>query len=248
MRGATLMQVKPAEFDLKQLESFLADMSVDHSLRAYKGFEVDLRGELNPTELLEQLFWIDKQWLDFPDFADLYWQRYGSALRQRFPRIFESLGEKVQLHLRARLYRTQFGFLTEYHAVILLAEVFTPRGFAVWRGSDLDRVGVDCQIVCQQTSQRYNLHIFVDSSRARRYREKKRVLKSSDQVEGIHVDFPYTLDQGCIHSLRMLPNGFGVYTERYVLHLLELIQRGELQQGVRQEGIDCQDGLIFVSR
>lgn len=230
-----LLQVKPS------------DVTVDPTLKRYKKFEVDLRGELNPTGLLEKLFWYDKQWLDFADFASLYWQAYEPLLRLRFPKIFASLGDAAYTHLRARLYRTQFGFLTEYHAVILLASVFSPRGYTVWRGSALDRVGVDCQIMEPESERRYNIHIFVDSERAWYYREQKRTGKASDKVVGEHIDFPYTLEQGYVHSLRMLKNGFGVYTEEYARRLLEHIERGtvdDFQKELTASG-NCLHKLVF---
>lgn len=115
-------------------------MSADDSHKKYKGFEEDLKGDLNPTGLLEILFWHRKKWLDFSEFASLYWREYEETLRQHFPQVFASLGSETYSHLRARLYRTQFGFLTEYHAVILLASVFSPKGYTVWRGPILDRL------------------------------------------------------------------------------------------------------------
>lgn len=244
MNTTELLKVNPSGYSLSDLEEFLSGMSVDSTLKQYKGFEEDLKGELNPTGLLEKLFWHERRWLDFPEFAQLYWEAYESQLRRRFPLTFASLGADTYTHLRARLYRTQFGFLTEYHAVILLASVFSPKGYTVWRGAALDRIGVDCLILEPGSEQRYNIHIFVDSKRAWSYRRKKRVVKSSDKALGQHIDFPYTMSQGRIHSLRMLPNGFGVYTERYTLHLLELIERGIY--GKRQKPtVDCQAGLVF---
>lgn len=240
-----LLQVNPLEYSLSDLEEFLSQMSVDHTLREYKGFEADLKGNLNPTELLEKLFWSEKRWLDFPQFASLYWQMHETELRRRFPKTFASLGSSAYKHLQARLYRTQFGFLTEYHAVILTASVFVPEGYTVWRGSVLDRVGVDYQIVEPATQLRYNIHIFVDSPRAWFYREKKRQTKSSDKVFGQHIDFPYTLEPGCIHSLRMLPNGFGVYTEGYAKHLLKLIKEGNIYGKSQKPMVDCLAGLLF---
>ncbi|GIV09389.1 MAG: type-2 restriction enzyme TthHB8I [Fimbriimonadales bacterium] len=240
-----LLQVDPSEYRLSELEEFLSEMSVDYTLREYKGFEVDLKGDLNPTELLEKLFWREKRWIDFPQFASLYWQMHKAELQRRFLKKFASLGSSAYQHLQARLYRTQFGFLTEYHAVILTASVFTPEGYTVWRGSALDRIGVDFQIVESATQLQYNIHIFVDSPRAWFYREKKRQIKSSDKVSGQHIDFPYTLKSGRIHSLRMLPNGFGVYTEDYVKHLLKLIKDESVYGKLQKPMVDCSSGLLF---
>lgn len=237
--------VNPTDFKIYDLENFLAGTSVNPMWKHYKGFEQDLRGELNPTHLLERYFWEEKRWMDFPDFATAYIERNEPLIRSQFPEIFQSLGHETFLHLRARLYRTQFGFLTEYHAVILISTVFTLKGYTVWRGTDLDTVGVDCQIVKEADDKKYNIHIFVDSQRAWHYREKKRRQKHSDRLTGRHVDFPYTMQQGCIHSLKMLPNGFGVYTEEYVNHLLSLIEQGIVDTKVQRKEVDCRQGLVF---
>jgi hypothetical protein len=88
------------------------------------------------------------------------------------------------------------------------------------------------------------LHIFVDSPRAWKFRREKRLRKSSNQESGVHIDFPYQVRRGCIHSLRLLSNGFGVYRREYVEHLKGKILSGECR-GVQAERVDCKRGLIF---
>lgn len=241
-RSRTL--VSPIAFDLNKLEQFLQRMTVDRQLSRYRGFEEDLRDTLNPTTLLEETFWVKGQWLDFPEFSKMYIELHGAELRGRFEHKFSRLGSEVYRHIEARLYRTQFGFLTEYHAVILVSQIASPKGYEVYRGSDLDRVGVDCQIVLPVECETYNIHIFVDSPRAWSYRKYKQQAKSSNKVDGHHIDFPYTTRSGCVHSLKMLSNGFGVYTTEYVTHLFDVIQRKEACTKT-QKGVDCCKGLIF---
>jgi hypothetical protein len=241
---STLMKVEPTAQKIQHLEEFLSAMSVDPTHKQYKRFEVDLRGELNPTYLAERFFWVEDKWLDFPEFFEEYWKLNETKLKKEFPQIFATLGEQTKRHLEARLYRTLFGYLTEYHAVMLIGYKFSPLGYAVFRGSELDRVGVDCQIREPNEESLYNIHIFVDSDRARQYRSGKLAFKASNKLEGVHIDFPYRIKPGCIHSLRMLPNGFGVYTEDYVEHLLQVIRSGAAI-GRKQLPIDCQRGLRF---
>lgn len=50
---STLMKVEPTAQKIQHLEEFLSAMSVDPTHKQYKRFEVDLRGELNPTYLAE---------------------------------------------------------------------------------------------------------------------------------------------------------------------------------------------------
>jgi hypothetical protein len=241
---SALMEIKPDVQEIHDLEKFLSTTSVDTSHKQYRGFEEDLRGDLNPTNLIERLFWLEKRWLDFPQFFHEYWRLNEYKLRDRFPHKFAELGESAKRHLEARLYRTLFGFLTEYHAVLLIGLRFTLSGYTVLRGSDLDRLGVDCQIRETSSNLVYNIHIFIDSPRAKRYRSGKLVFKGSNKIDGIHIDFPYTLKPGCIHSLRMLPNGFGIYTKEYVDHLLHVI-KNHVPVGKIQQPIDCQHGLRF---
>jgi hypothetical protein len=242
--ASNLIRVEPTAQKIQSLEEFLVTTSVDPTHRQYKGFEDDLRGDLNPTHLIEQFFWVEERWLDFPEFFEEYWRLNEIKLREHFHQKFLLLGKEAKRHLEARLYRTLFGFLTEYHAVMLIGHKFSPLGYAVVRGSDLDRVGVDCQIREAVSELLYNIHIFVDSARANRYRSGKLAFKSSNKLEGIHIDFPYRIKPGCIHSLRMLPNGFGVYTEEYVDHLVHVI-KNRVAIGRKQLPIDCLRGLLF---
>lgn len=41
---------------VSELERFLETLTLSEKHRAFKGFEVDLRGDLNPTRLLNELF------------------------------------------------------------------------------------------------------------------------------------------------------------------------------------------------
>lgn len=230
---------------ISELETFLETLNLSEKHRNFKGFEVDLKGNLNPTRMLNELFWVKKEWLNIEEFFERYVRTCYPALKQKFANEVVSLGAKFGSHLAARLYRTQIGFLTEYHCAMLCGEVFAPEGFAVRRSPDLDRIGVDIQLVRQKNF--YNLHIFVDSPRAWLFRREKRLRKSSNQQEGTHIDFPYQVRSGCIHSLRLLSNGFGVYGRGYVEHLRSKILSGDVL-GVQIEKVDCKRGLMFIKQ
>ena len=228
--------------DPNALEKFLAVTSVSPRHRAYKGFEDDLLGKLNPTTLLDQLFWHEKRWLDFPEFVQLYWQENQDQLKRTFHQQINTLGFTFQQHLAARLYRTQFGFLTEYHAAILADAIFAEHGCMVDRSPEMDRLGVDFTV--NGLDMPYHIHIFVDTERSWAYRQYKRTQKASNHVFGCHIDFPYKVAGGCLHSLRLLPNGFGVYQRAYVEHLCLMLETG--QALARQlPYVDCRRGLMF---
>ena len=230
--------------NLNQLEAFLETTSVSKTHYQNKGFEADLKGTLNPTHLLDRLFWQENVWPDFPDFVALYYEENHLELEARFSADIERLGNDFYKHLAARLYRTQFGFYTEYHAVILADKVFSAAGYVVERSTAMDAKGVDFTVL--GFSLPCHIHIFVDSPRAWGYRDFKRLNKASNSVSGCHVNFPYQVASGCIHSLRMLKNGFGVYQRSYVEHLRDVLASGRAYNE-QEPRVDCSRGLLFNS-
>ncbi|MEM2568267.1 MAG: hypothetical protein QXH20_07370, partial [Candidatus Bathyarchaeia archaeon] len=88
VRGVRKYMLTATERDIAAVEEFLSGLRMDPQLKKFKGFEEDLKGALNPTILLEDLFWEKKRWLDFEDFAAFYWQTYESLLRKNFGRKF----------------------------------------------------------------------------------------------------------------------------------------------------------------
>ena len=231
------------EIHLPELEAFLKTLSVSPHHRQYKGFEEDLKGVLNPTRLLERTFWHEKRWMDFSAFVDVYWEENKAVLEARFRQQVNALGKDFKAHLAARLYRTQFGFYTEYHAVILSSIVFSEAGLIVERSSDMDKIGVDFTVNGLDIP--YHIHIFVDSPRAWEFRHFKRENKSSNHVTGYHVNFPYKIGGNCLHSLRMLENGFGVYTLNYIAFLRDILVSGRAA-GKQEPVVDCTKGLLFA--
>lgn len=201
--------------ELKSFEIFLGTLRLDPELRKVKTVEMDLRGELNPTILLDELFFVKKEWLGFNKFYYLYLEKHGKMLKEKFSSL-----EDLKRGLQARLYRTQCGFLTEYHGYLMAQKVFGKEN--VVRSKDLDKKGVDFQI--KFNNQLFNIHVFVDSFRSREFRKFKSEHKHVDDLEGIHLDLPYSLDPGKINSLRFLDNGFGVFTEECLLDLKEKLK------------------------
>lgn len=232
------------EIQLADLEAFLETLSVSGHHRQYKGFEEDLKDVLNPTYLFERLFWQERKRLDFPEFVDFCWKENKDELKARFGHQIRALGNEFKSHLAARLYRTQFGFYTEYHAVILSSIIFAEAGLIVERSSAMDRLGVDFTVSGLDVS--YHIHIFVDSPRAWQFRQFKKKNKASNKVDGCHVNFPYRISPGCVHSLRMLKNGFGVYRQSYVEHLRNVLVSG-CACGEQEPAVDCKNGLVFQS-
>lgn len=194
---------------LTDYEKFLESLHLYPDLFKIKSVEMDLKGERNPSFILEDLFFTKQHWLSFADFFKYYSEKFGDAIKKEFGFTSE---QAFNDGLRARLYRTQFGFLTEYHAYFLSCSLFGVQN--VNRSSALDVAGVDFQIILEQEV--FNIHIFVDSPRAWEYRNYKSQHKQVNNWPGVHVNLPYSLKSGWFNSLRFLKNRFGVYQEKYL--------------------------------
>ncbi len=218
---------------LRAFLEFLCSLQLDKSLSRNKSLEVDLKGDLNPSKLLDELFFRQHQWLDFEAFLHLYLEKYHDLLQQKFPHLSE---QQLYDGLKARLYRTQCGILTEYQAYLGTQVIFGVEN--VKRSIALDRAGVDFTITHQDKD--YHIHIFVDTQRAWHFREYKTQYKRVEKTPGIHVNLPYALDADKINSLYYLPNGFGVYTPVYLRYLQTEIYSGNLLKfmvgGVNEQG------------
>ncbi|NQV90930.1 TaqI family restriction endonuclease [Candidatus Woesearchaeota archaeon] len=223
---------------LNSFITFLKTLEKDNDLFRVKTVEMDLKGMLNPTNVLDELFFKEQKWLGFDEFYLYYVQKFSEQLMRKFnPKNIENF----RLGLKARLYRTQFGFLTEYQAYLLAQEIFGKQN--VFRDINLDKKGVDFQIMYNNI--KYNIHIFVDTSRSWYYRNFKSANKHVDSVEGIHVNLPYALETGKFNSLEYLPNGFGIYTKEYFEYLKKEIDSGNLKKiiGTKESGFIYSESL-----
>jgi len=207
---------------LEKFESFLGNLVLHPDLFKIKNVEMDLKGNLNPSNLLHELYFVKEKWLSFQEFFDHYFALFKDRIKNQFS--FSS-HESFSDGLRARLYRTQFGFLTEYHAFLLSSILFTKEN--VYRNPILDQQGVDFQI--KYCGNLFNIHIFVDTQRAWHFRNYKSAFKNVEKTKGIHVNLPYSLKEGRFNSLRFLKNGFGVYTEEYFEHFKSEIISGKIK-------------------
>ncbi|GAB4115437.1 MAG: hypothetical protein Fur004_26380 [Thermoflexibacter sp.] len=59
---------KQAIEEIKYYQSFLATLQLNSQLAHTKTIEMDLKGRLNPTNLMQVLFFEQKQWLNFREF------------------------------------------------------------------------------------------------------------------------------------------------------------------------------------
>jgi hypothetical protein len=207
---------------MNELIGFLSSLTLNPSLAKIKTIEADLKGSLNPTVWLHQTFFEQNKWLNFNAFYQYYLQNNEHILREMFP---TTDWNDLKKGLEARLYRTQFGMLTEYHAYFL-AKDFLGEQY-VSRDSEIDRIGVDFQL--NLNGQFYNIHIFVDTDRAWAYRKFKIQYKQSNKMNGLHVNLPYSLARHRFNSLAFLPNGFGIYQQSYLEYLKNEVLLGNIK-------------------
>ncbi len=207
---------------INELVDFLSTLVLNPSLAKIKTVEVDLKGSLNPTLWLNKTFFEQNKLLGFKAFYEYYLQNNEQTLKKTFPTIE---WYDLKKGLEARLYRTQFGMLTEYHAYFLAKDFFGAPN--VSRDSEMDRVGVDFQL--HFNVQLYNIHIFVDTERAWAYRKFKVQHKQGNKLSGWHVNLPYSLSRHRFNSLAFLPNGFGIYHQNYLEYLKTEILAGNIK-------------------
>lgn len=222
--------------DLDNYVRFLGGLKLDHSLFRVKTVEANLYGDLNPGKWLDILFFQEKKWLGFDEFLKYYVRQNLDLLHEFKDANYPNMSKDEFLNgIRARLYRTQFGYLTEYHAFLLSKKVFGDHN--VTRDFSKDRIGVDFQIT--HLGVLYNIHIFVDSPRSWHYRTIKSTYRNVESEPGVHVNLPYSLSQGKINSLFFLNNGFGIYREEYLKYLKNEMENNNLNRqiiGVSQSG------------
>ncbi len=202
-------------------------MILEPTLFRNKSVEIDLKNSLNPSTLLDDLFFKKNEWFGFQDFYKKYIELNEQKLKELYSSYYknELSWESFLDGLKARIYRTQFGFLTEYHAFFMAKIVFGEDN--VMRDVNLDKIGIDFQINFENNL--YNIHIFVDSERAWYFRGIKSKYKNVDNHIGIHINLPYSLKSGFIHSLNFLPNRFGIYRKEYFEYLKQEIINGNIK-------------------
>ncbi len=210
--------------DVRNFQRFLSTLKKDSGLFRIKTIEDDLKEKLNPTDCLDDLFFQQNRWVNFEDFYEYYLSKYLPQLRILYPKMAES---ELKLGIKARLYRTQFGILTEYHAYYASRCIFGIGN--VYRHKLNDKIGVDYSITLG--SHIYHVHVFVETDRAWKYRSFKHNNKNGDHLPGIHVDLPYSLKKGRFNSVSYLPNGFGIYTSCYLKYFKQEIISGNIQNG-----------------
>lgn len=206
---------------INKLEKFLKTLKLNKKLQGVHTVEMDLNYELNPMNDFDDLFYKQGKYLTYDEFFEYYVRKHGDLIKKTF-KNWET--KEFSIGLEARLYRTLSGLLTEYHAFLVAQKVFGEKN--VIRDPIADKMGVD--FVIKYKKKVYNIHIFIDSEQSWKFRLFKSHNKRAEQLDGFHVNFPYTLTSGRFNSVKQFDNGFGAYTYKYVKFLQKKMDEGKI--------------------
>jgi len=214
---------------LTEFVSFLKTTTLNEEHKKYRSVEKDLNYNLNPTNLIDELFFMKKEWIDYPQFFNLYVNRHEELLRIHAKTVYPHLTKGEFLRgLEARLYRTQMPILTELQGYLRCKVVFGSKN--VTRALNMDKSGVD--FIIDRNDERYNMHVFSDTLRGRINRRKKalKAIENGTRQKGKHVDFAYELYVATKKNMcDILSNGFGIFSEDYVIYLKDEIDKGNVK-------------------
>jgi hypothetical protein len=206
---------------IERFETFLKNLTLYPRFKNIRTVEMDLLGELNPINDFEEHFYAKDKYITFDKFFLYYVKKHKDLIVKTFP---DYISDSFLNGLQARLYRTYMGLVTEYHAFLIAQKVFGIKN--VIRDNIADKKGVDFTI--KYKDKNYNIHIFIDREDAWNKRRFKSTKKHADQLDGYHVNFPYSLIPDRFNSVKRLKNGVGCYTVKYFEFLKQKIDEGKV--------------------
>jgi hypothetical protein len=210
-------------------EKFILENRYFHN----KTVEDDLHGILNPIKSIWEFYFTDNIYETHIQYGiDPYFDhfRYSNMARKeaidKFYKdkySYKLTEEEFNDGLKARMYRTVFGVLTENSAVLVSKKAFGNE--AIIRSIEDDCKGVDFTIYYKDIP--FRIHIHKDSYNARQRVKEKILYKKSLGMDGIHVYLSYSTNfsHQTINLCHRLKNGFGVYTDSYIQHFKSEIDR-----------------------
>ncbi|MDV6375075.1 hypothetical protein [Deinococcus arenicola] len=234
---------------LRALERSLEDFELDSRWRGLHLVEFDLRGDLNPSRMLNSLFFDGGQLPGFADFCDAYVAQHFQAVGAMYWRLLEldpvkdaqtrermmgryayqrfsdyltanATDADLEQSLRARLYRTLAGIYTEYHAYFMTLNLLDPQ--RVSRSIEADQKGIDFTVSLH--ARVFNIHVSIDSESAFSALRAKIQTKRVAEADGVHVILPYGIHGRLPESTRKVGRGFHIFRESYIMGLIVAMQ------------------------
>lgn len=105
--------------------------------------EMNLPKSIQAIELLYRIYWVEKKFIDFEEFYKIYESEKRSLLGE-FQKKTGMCPQCFEKGIRARIYRTWAGLITQIHAGYVAEQVFGPE--TIKMSEELDRQDVDIQV------------------------------------------------------------------------------------------------------
>ena len=173
--------------DTGSFESFLERVDLDgyrEKYRPVKIVEMDLPRDIQALDLMYEIYWDKREYLDFDAFYACYEKRYEKDI--------EAFREKITIcpdcfyrGLPARIYRTWASIITQIHAGYIAERVFGKDAVAM--STELDRKNADIQVRYKRHTLNYQVKKRTQS------REVRRPKTGKQQLEGEAIDIEYAV-------------------------------------------------------
>lgn len=192
--------------------------------RPIKLVEMDLPKEIQAIEMLYQVYWDRKKFLDFEDFYKEYLALKKSEI-ESFRKKITMCKDCFYRGLPARIYRTWASIITQIHAGYVAESVFGEGSVAM--SAELDHQGADFQVKYRGKVLNYQVKKKTFSREVRAEKKSKKV------IDGKFIDIKYEVpsDDYFVNpkkkdgtyklpysrfmankELKRLPNGFVIFT------------------------------------
>lgn len=171
--------------NVQQFEKFLQAIdlkSYRDTYRTVKLVEMDLPKEIQAIELMYEIYWDKKEFIDYESF----YQRYCTLKKDSLEAFRNKIGMCDTCFYRglpARIYRTWASIITQIHAGYVAESVFGPQ--TVSMSAVLDHQGADFQIKYKNAILNYQV------KKATFSREVRREKVSKKQIVGTFIDIKY---------------------------------------------------------
>lgn len=131
---------------LKQFDEFLKTVDLKGYRKKYshiKIVEMDLKKDIQAINLLYKVYWDERNFISFDDFYKRYLAEK-KALTEKFRKKTTMCSDCFKRGLKARIYRTWAGLVTQIHAGFVAESVFGEG--TVSMSEDLDHQGADIRV------------------------------------------------------------------------------------------------------
>ena len=213
--------------DTQSFDSFLESVDLSGYREKYqhiKIVEMDLPRNIQALDLMYEIYWDKREYIDFDKFYKRYLKRYKGDIEE-FREKTTMCSDCFYRGLPARIYRTWASIITQIHAGYVAERVFGSG--TVRMSTELDRKNADIQVCYKGQVLNYQV------KKSTRSREVRRPKTSKQQLDGEAIDIEYVvpsqkvfddpkkrdgeyrkpyLDFMSNKDLKRLKNGFVVFT------------------------------------